>query len=358
VPALVLLAAGILAVMAGGPAQAFLHALHRAFTADPRWIAAAAAFEILSFAGYIALLWHVAGRATPRFGLRESYQTPLAGAAATRLLPTAGAGGAALTLWALQKSGHRGRAGARTLLTFLVVLYAVFLVAILVAGAVAATTGSGPFVLGAIPSALAGVAILAALALALRAHRGVRSTPRKGRLAARAGDGADVMGEAVRDALRLVRAGDPRLLGALVWWGFDIAVLWATFNAVGAPPQISVLVLGYFLGQVANTIPIPGAASGGLVGVLIAFGVTADVALASVMAYRAIAIWLPAPAGAHALAGLRRTAARWTREDSGEPAEQAAQAAPRLVLVPPKVARPATAAARRPLRPMPEPLAA
>jgi uncharacterized membrane protein YbhN (UPF0104 family) len=97
-----------------------------------------------------------------------------------------------------------------------------------------------------------------------------------------------------------------RLLGAPAWWAFDAAVLWAAFHAVGAPPQLSVLILGYFLGQVANTIPLPGAASTGMIGVFIAFGVSADLAVAAVLAYRAIAIWLPAPAGAHALVGLRR----------------------------------------------------
>jgi uncharacterized membrane protein YbhN (UPF0104 family) len=106
-------------------------------------------------------------------------------------------------------------------------------------------------------------------------------------------------------------------------------VLWAMFNAVGTPPPVGVLVLGYFLGQVANTVPVPGAASGGLVGVMLAFGVESDVALAGVLAYRAVAIWLPAPFGAHALAGLRRDARRWAAEDAPVPA-----AGPRLVLVP------------------------
>ena len=68
-------------------------------------------------------------------------------------------------------------------------------------------------------------------------------------------------------------------------------------------------MLAYFVGQVANTIPVPGAASGGLVGVLLAFGVDADLALGSVLAYRAVAIWLPAPIGLVALSGLRRTMA-------------------------------------------------
>ena len=60
-------------------------------------------------------------------GLRESTQITLGGAAATRLLPTAGVGGAAVTLWSLRRAGLGGRGAARTLLTFLVLLYSVFL---------------------------------------------------------------------------------------------------------------------------------------------------------------------------------------------------------------------------------------
>src|SRR3712207_5188344 len=78
VPALVLLAVVVAAIVIGGPARAFLDAMRRALEADPRWFAGALAFEVLSFVGYIALLWHVAGRSAPRFGLRESYQTTLA----------------------------------------------------------------------------------------------------------------------------------------------------------------------------------------------------------------------------------------------------------------------------------------
>jgi hypothetical protein len=61
-----------------------------------------------------------------------------------------------------------------------------------------------------------------------------------------------------------------------------------------------------------------------MVGVLLAFGVEPDLALASVLAYRAIAIWLPAPIGLAALGGLRRTIARWGEEDA--PAAATAQA--------------------------------
>jgi hypothetical protein len=87
-------------------------------------------------------------------------------------------------------------------------------------------------------------------------------------------------------------------------------------HALGAPPSLAVMVLAYFVGQIANSIPIPCAASGGLVAVLLAFGVEADLALAAVLAYRSVAIWLPAPIGLVALAGRRRTFARWADEDA------------------------------------------
>jgi putative heme transporter len=324
VPAALAAMAATAIVVAGGPLHAFAHALRRALDADPRWVIGGAVFELLSFAGYVALFWMVGSRATKRLGLRESTEVTLGGAAATRLLPTAGVGGAAMTLWALRRTGLGSRGATRTLLGFLVVLYSVFLAAIAVSGGLIAlglATGDGPLALSAIPAAAAALAILAALVLGARRPR----TPRAGRLHA----AAEVFGAAVRDALAHVRSGDPRLLGALAWWTFDAAVLWAMLHAFGAPPPFAVVVLAYFVGQVGNTIPIPGAVSGGIVGVLVAFAVPADLALVSVLSYRAIAIWLPAPIGLVALGSLRRTMARWTEEDApAEPIQPAPAPAP------------------------------
>src|SRR4051812_32482026 len=164
-PAAAVVAAGV-AVAIAGPriANVFADALVRAVHADPRWVVAGIAFELASFAGYIALFWHVAGRAAPRIGLRASYEVSLAGTAATRLLPTAGAGGAALTFWSLRRAGQQSGAATRTLLTFLVVLYSVFLGALAVAGVLLAThaaAGDVPFELAAAPAgaALLGIAL-------------------------------------------------------------------------------------------------------------------------------------------------------------------------------------------------------
>ena len=139
----------------GGPLETFADAIRRAVEADPAWVLGAATFELLSFAGYIAALWLVASRASARLGLKETTQITLGGAAATRLLPTAGVGGAAMTLWALRRSGLGTRGATGTLLTFLVLVYAVFLASIAVAGTVLAVTGDGPLVLTALPAALA-----------------------------------------------------------------------------------------------------------------------------------------------------------------------------------------------------------
>jgi uncharacterized membrane protein YbhN (UPF0104 family) len=317
-PAALAIVAAVLLVAARGPLQTFADAQARALDADPVWVSAAVAFELLSFVGYVALLWLVGRRTTRRLGLRESAEVSLGGAAATRLLPTGGIGGAALTIWAFRRAGLSMRAATRMLLAFLVVLYSVFLASIAVVGGLLAlglAPGDGPLALTAFPAI--GAVLLIAGALALAAWRGrISATHPSAPRLARTQAALHTAGDAVRDALGLVRSGDVRLLGAVAWWAFDAAVLWAMLQALGAPPSLAVMVLAYFVGQIANSIPFPGAASGGLVAVLLAFGVEADLALAAVLAYRSVAIWLPAPIGLVALAGLRRTFARWAEEDA------------------------------------------
>jgi Zn-dependent alcohol dehydrogenase len=85
--------------------------------------------------------------------------------------------------------------------------------------------------------------------------------------------------------------------------------------------------------------------SGGIVGVLVAFGVGADVALASVLAYRSVAIWLPAGIGLATIPSLRATLARWKAEDVLGSAEHWQNGAERR-----------SAGSRRPAAPAPAPL--
>jgi uncharacterized membrane protein YbhN (UPF0104 family) len=203
------------------------------------------------------------------------------------------------------------------------VLYAVFLTSIAASGVVL-TLGlvkrRGPAVLSAIAAVVALAAIAACLALAYTSRADREATAdgdgQRPEGSSRVRAGGQLVGLAVRDACRLVRSGDSRLAGAIAYWGFDAAVLWAMLHAFGSPPVLPVLALAYLVGQVANTLPIPGSVSGGIAGVLIAFGVPAELALPSVLAYRTVAVWLPTPVAIAAIPGLRATIARWEREDT------------------------------------------
>jgi uncharacterized membrane protein YbhN (UPF0104 family) len=337
VPALIG-AALLAAVLVGGNRiHAVGSVLHRALGVNGWWTAAAVVCECVSVAGYVVLLALVASRATPRIGMRQSAEITLAGTAATRLLPTAGAGGAALTLWSLRRTGLGTASAARTLLTFLVLLYSVFLGAIVLAGvplALGLIRSDGPLALSAVPALGAVLAIIVALGLAAR--------PRPGR--------AGLLGGAVRDAARLLRTRDARHSGAIVYWAFDAAVLWSMLHAFGHAPALPVVVLAYFVGQVANTVPLPGSVSGGIAGVLIAFGVPAEIALPAVLAYRTIAVWLPVPLAVVAVARLRRTVSRWGAEDAANSGAALAHDLPGgLVVTETKEARMAEPAVASPL---------
>jgi uncharacterized membrane protein YbhN (UPF0104 family) len=77
---------------------------------------------------------------------------------------------------------------------------------------------------------------------------------------------------------------------------------------------MAVLVVAYFVGTLANTLPLPGGiggVEGGMVGALVAFGVQPELALVSVIAYRGFAFWLPIVPGVVSWLTLRRTVAAW-----------------------------------------------
>jgi uncharacterized membrane protein YbhN (UPF0104 family) len=321
VPAALALAAVGALLLAQGRVHAISDAIKRGLGVSPGWAAVAVVFECASLAGYVGLLSLVAGRAAPRVGVRESAQITLTGAAATRLLPTAGAGGLALAFWALRQAGLRTQAATRTLLAFLVVLYSVFLGSVLFCGAALASglvTDHGPVELAAVPAAVAALGVVSALALAanrrVEPDAGTNDATDLAQQGSRLKVSARIVGDAVRDALGLVRSGDARLAGAVAYWAFDAAVLWAMLHAFGSPPVFPVIVLAYFVGQVANTLPIPGSVSGGIASVLIAFGVAPALAVPAVLAYRTIAVWLPTPAAIAAVPAFRTTIARWHSE--------------------------------------------
>ena len=298
------------------------HTWSRVSSGDKTWLLAAAGLEVLSFAGYVILFRAVFVRSQSRIEWRESYQITMAGLAATRLLAAGGAGGVALTAWALKRSGMDGRTVTRRMTAFLVILYGVYMGALLVDGVGLASGLFGVHASAAVtiaPAAFGGIVIAAALLMArLRpvsaapadtCVRGLRTRGRHLALSVAAG---------VRGALGLLRSREPGLIGAFAWWGFDIAVLWASFHAFGAAPPAAVIVMGYFVGTLANALPLPGGVGGvdgGMIGAFLAFGVDPATAVLAVLSYRAIAFWLPTLPGLIAYFQLRRTMGEWRAED-------------------------------------------
>ena len=216
----------------------------------------------------------------------------------------------------MRRSGMERTDVASRMVTFLVLLYGVYMGALVVGGIGLYTgllPGGGSFAITIVP-AIFGAAVIALVASAQFVRAGGGDSGRVRRVLAPVGQG-------VRDARRLLRTGNAGLLGALMWWGFDIAVLWACFNAFGEAPSFAVITVAYLVGMLANTLPLPGGVGGvdgGMVGALLAFGVEPELALIAVLAYRGFAFWLPIAPGALAYVGLRRTVARWEREDAGE----------------------------------------
>ena len=82
-------------------------------------------------------------------------------------------------------------------------------------------------------------------------------------------------GDLARRSSSSARATSLIIGGAIGYWAFDNAVLWATFEAFGDAPALSVILLGYLIGQLGGLLPIPGGIGGidgGLIGALVVFG--------------------------------------------------------------------------------------
>ena len=80
-------------------------ALSKLDEADPLWIGIAIGFNVLAYATYIALFKAVVGGDALRLTWRETYEINMAGVAGTLLFSAGGAGGIAITYWALRKAG-------------------------------------------------------------------------------------------------------------------------------------------------------------------------------------------------------------------------------------------------------------
>ena len=312
VTAVILATATVTLLLAVPPLRGVAHQISRMSLG---WIGAALVLEVASCAAYV-VIFRFFFAAVPAGLARQLAWTEEASGA---LLPTGGLGALAIGGWLLRQAGMSTRRIVESS-SALFFLTSGMNVAVLVVGGVMLSSdafgGNDTFVLAGAPIALGVGATCITLALPIAVRRAPHRHWPKWLVDVSAGI------EAARHSLV---APSWRMLGAVGYLGFDIAVLGALFAATGHPIPLDVLVLGYVIGYMANMLPVPGGfgvLEGGLAGMLIAYGAPPTQAAAAVVVYHAIAFWIPSLGGLVGYAFLRRREARdpGQRDAVAEPA--------------------------------------
>jgi uncharacterized protein (TIRG00374 family) len=288
---------------------------------SPWWMAVALVFTVGMYGGYVELFRGIFK--DHRIGRRASAQITMAGLAASRLFAAGGAGGLVLQAWALRQAGLRRRVVADKTISFLVMTYSPYAFAVIVCGFglyLGIFQGEAPFSMTVVPAVIALIMIGLTLSIVLvppDLQRRIGSRG-KSRLAQKLAHIPAASSAGVRDAIRHLRSRDPALLGAVLFWAFQIAVVWAAFRAFSSDaPPTAVLIQGFFVGMLGNLLPIPGGVGGvegGMIGAYAALGVNAEVAVVAVLVFRAFTFWLPLIPGVIAFFRLRGTVDQWRRE--------------------------------------------
>ncbi len=300
------------------------------------WVVIAAAFNGLSFGAYSVLFRGVLGgfdpdRVRERLDLRVSYLITMAGFVATTLFSAGGAGGIALTYWALRKAGMSRHRAACRMVAFLVLLYSVYLLALVIFGVLlrkGILHGEHPVVATIIPAAVAGIVLLFLAGVSFipeGVERRIRRLEGRGtrwaKVVGAIGKAPVLLASGVRtaeDHIRHPRRSALTLIGAFGWWAGSIGVLWGSFHAFGLNVPFGVLVMGFFVGMVANLAPSPaggvGTVDAGMIGAFVLFGVDADTVFPAILTFRIVGFWLPIPVGVLAFLQLRRIVRSWESE--------------------------------------------
>jgi uncharacterized membrane protein YbhN (UPF0104 family) len=282
---------------------------HLLTDARPEWVALAVAFEAMSCVSYVLLFRPIFCQSMP---WRTSWEIGLAELGAGSIVPASGAGGLALGAWILSRGGMPAERIARRSVAFFLIKSSVNFIAVAVLGTVMALGLVGPELslwLTAVPAAGA-LLVIAAVLVVPRLGLGAPVPPDAGKLRKALREVRKALVVGTREAVELVRSRNLLVIvGALGYWAWDNAVLWATFQAFDFSPPITVILMGYLIGQLGGLLPLPGGLGGidgGLIGTLIVYGVPAAATTAAVLTYRVILFWLPLLLGAVAFISLRK----------------------------------------------------
>ncbi len=311
-------------------------ALSKLGDADGLWIGIAIAFNVVAIATYVALFKAVVGGDALRLTWAETYEINMAGVAATLLFSAGGAGGIALTYWALRKAGMRRRDVARRMVAFLALHYVFYPLALIVFGVLLRTgvlPGNHSVELTVIPAAVAGLVLVGGALVALipadlgrRAARHARGE-RGQAIAASIAKVPATVAEGLRFTAGLFTnpsRGGLAVIGAAGFWAANIGILWASFHAFGVEVPLAVVVQGFFLGMVANLFPLApagvGAVDAGMIGAFVLFGIPEETVFPAILIYRLVAFWMPIPPGIVAFFQLRARVTLW--EEQGLPIDR------------------------------------
>jgi uncharacterized membrane protein YbhN (UPF0104 family) len=264
------------------------------------WIAIAGALELLSAVGFVVSFKMVF--AAP-ISWRRSVPAALRALGASTILPGGGLIGPTMGAWSAGDEKPSITELTRSTTTFVVLINAPIAIALAAVGTLLwLGLASGPHqaALTILPALIA-VGLLAAAWLGGHSSSRRPPSPRRGVFSRTLAAPATAISHGVSDARTLITAGNWKLGGALAYYAFDNAVLWAAFHAYGHTPPLGVIAMGYLVGSLAGALPLPaglGAVDGGLIGALVLYGAPAAPAAAAVLLYRGISLSVPAALGA------------------------------------------------------------
>jgi MFS family permease len=279
-----------------------------------QWVVAALALETISEIGFVTS-WRAIVDPDNRL-CREGRRTGALAAWAQlgggTLVPGGSLGGPGVGAWIMHRFGMPPKLIAERQFNLSFLNTAVDAIALVIFGVGLATgilAGRHELSLTLLPAAIAAIGVALALLIAHGvASHAQRLAPRHPKIAGL----LTAIADAVNDTERLLfHAGRSKaVLGAQVYLWFDVLVLSIALVAVHSHPvpAFAVIVMAYIIGALGGSLPLPASIGtiGGIVGMLIVFGVAHTPAIAAVLVYEAIGLLVPLVGGAIAYLLLRR----------------------------------------------------
>jgi hypothetical protein len=289
-------------------------ALHSLEHVSWEWLVGAIALEVVSETGFV-VCWR--GIVDPEHvlerdgrGHRMDQRVAWAQLGGGLIVPGGSLGGMGVGGWFLHRFGMPAKQIAERQFTLSFLNTAVSALALIVFGiglAARVFAGKHNLLLTLLPAAVAAGAIACVLLIAPRASGHAERLRAKhpkiaGSLAA--------LADAVADTRTLFhRSGWKSLLGALIYLGFEVLVLWSAFLAIHAHPVpgFAVVAMAYVIGALGGSLPLPASIGtiGGVAGMLIVYGVNHNPAIAATLLHQAIGLLVPLTGGTIAYLILR-----------------------------------------------------